>query len=302
MKDKKTLITIIILLIISLTFAIKGKSLNKNEVVTVDDNPSKDFIYNNSVYFYQDNKLIDKYSCKGTCVQATSTLANEQYPINVYTLGDEKPLSNLNNDYALFKENDLIELYNYNFKKVIMNYEEINNYNVKHSNPILIFKKDGKYGVLSLKTMTPIIKNIYDYVAIPNKVKNDVLNTNCFIVKEDDYWFVMDQDTKVNNQGFEDVIVDFNDNYIITKNDTGYHINDYSYNVYLEDMSKKEVHCIGDYVLIITSFNNLYLYNDVQEQFVSNLKLSEYEKIDFKLYDNKIDIYLDGKLNNTISL
>ena len=301
MKDKKTLITIIIILVISLGFGIKGRMLSKGNVIT-DDNKNKDFIYNNTVYFYKDNTLVGKYPCKGTCIEAVSTLKSEEYPINIYTLGEEKKINNLNNDYALFKENENILLYNYNFNKSLMTIEEINNYNVKHSNPILIIKKEGKYGVLSLSGMTPILPFKYDYVAISNRVKNDVLDTSKFIVKEDGIWFIMDQEKKYNDPGFIDVIVDFNDKYIITKNDLGYHINDYDGNVYLDDISKKEVHAIGDYVLIISDNNNLYLYNDVQGEFITTLELPEYKEIDFKLSDDNISIYIDGKENNSISL
>ena len=61
MQDKKTLITIIVLLAIFLPAAIFGTyhSLNQEEEkgVVVDDNPNHDVLYNGKVYFYLNNTL-----------------------------------------------------------------------------------------------------------------------------------------------------------------------------------------------------------------------------------------------------
>ena len=301
MKDKKTLVVILILLCFSIFCAAKGIALNKKGYV-VDDNKNKDYIYKNSIYIYKNNQLLNKYDCQGNCTEAISTIENEKYPINIYHLGNSENLKNLNNDYALFKEDEKIKVYNYNFKKVLIEYDEINNYNVKHTDPILIVKKDGKYGVLSLKNMSPILQVKYDYIAIPNKVTDDVLDTSKFIVNEEGNWYIMDKDKKYNEIPFTDPIIDFNDKYIITKNNLGIQINDYSKNTYLNDISKKGVYCIGKYILIISNENTIYVYDDLQNNFITSLEIPNYQKIDFKMVNKMIEIYIDGKIDKTINI
>ena len=301
MKDKKTLIVIIILLIFSIFCAVKGRNLKNNGYI-LDDNVNKDFIYKNAVYFYKNNKLISKYVCKGSCQEATSELDSDQYSVNIYSLGKKENLKNLNNDYALFKEDDKIKLYNYKFNKTLVEYDEINNYNVKHNNPILIVKKDDKYGVLSLKNMTLILPIEYDYIAIPNKVVDDILDTSKFIVNDSGSWYIMDKDKKYNAIPFADPIIDFNDKYIITKDDLGVHIYDYNKNSYLDSIDKKAVYCIGKYVIIISNMNNMYVYDDLENNFLTSLRFTDYQQIDFKLVENRIEIYIDGNFDQVINI
>ena len=69
MKDKKTLITIIILLVVFLPLGLVGTikhfSTSKTNV-DVNSNPNKEFIYNNKLYFYYENELLATYECS-TC-------------------------------------------------------------------------------------------------------------------------------------------------------------------------------------------------------------------------------------------
>ena len=75
MKDKKTLITIIVLLVIILPMGIYGtiKNFNTGKTETKDDNPNKEFIYNNKLYFYYENELLATYECS-TCNNASNEI------------------------------------------------------------------------------------------------------------------------------------------------------------------------------------------------------------------------------------
>ena len=86
MKDKKTLITIIVLLVILLPMGVIGTIKNfsvPNKDEVVDDNPNKNFIYKNKLYFYLDGKLLSTYNCSN-CDIANVEIDDDVYKTNYY--------------------------------------------------------------------------------------------------------------------------------------------------------------------------------------------------------------------------
>lgn len=296
MKDKKTLITIIILLICVVPLAIYGTVKHiMNKDIVVDDNPNKDYILNNKVYFYDSGILKGTYKCANECKKITTTIDDNKYSINYYMLGKNDAPEVLPNNYALFEEDQSVALYSIDLKNKVLQFDAVKNYNVNHSSPVLIIKNNGKYGVLSLSEFKVLVSNSYDFIAIPNRVVDGVLDTSRFIGKKGNYWYVLESDGSYNHEEFIDPIVDFNDNYVIVKNQDAYKIYDYDKKEYLLNSNKKAVYCLGSYVLVIDESNNLLVYQNVETTALKAFRLPEYKSITFDYKDGNIVIYLDNK-------
>lgn len=305
MKDKKTLISIIVLLVIFLPLAIYG-TINhmQNANVTIDDNPDKAFIHNNKVYNYENGVLNATYTCTGVCEAVTSEIKDTTYGINYYRRGEAPDPTMLTNGFAVFKENNQGVLYSFPLEKKIITFDSIKTYNIEHTNPIMIMTSNGKSGVTSLETMELIIPLEYDFIGIPNRVTSGVLDTSRFIAKNASLWYVLENDGSYNHEPFRETIIDFNNNYVIVENMSQYKIYDYTpeRNQYLKDQIFKGVYCIGDFVITISESNELKLYVDVEQEPIESKVLTEYSEIDFELMENKIDIYLDNELKESIVL
>lgn len=302
MNDKKTLIAIIVLLVIFLPISVYGTYMHISaKDVIIDDNPNKDYILNNKVYFYTGDTLSSTYECKSNCAVVETTIDDANFSTHYYSLGKEEAPTMLDNGYALFNDEG-INLYSLDTKKVLLSFSEIKNYNVKHTQPVLIVKNNGKYGVLSLNNMVSLIGYSYDYIAIPNKVNDGVLDTSKFIAKSGSYWYVLESDGSYNHEPFINEIVDFNNEYIVTKSFNNYQVFDYKKNEYFVDSNFKNIYCIGDYILTINNDNVLLVYKDITSNSINNMTLPNYTSIDFDLKGNKIDVYLDGNSYQSIVL
>ena len=169
MKDKKTLITIIVLLAIILPMGVYGTinsySTTKNTIK--DDNPNKDFIYNNKLYFYKDNTLISTYECS-TCSLATTTYNDTDYHTNSYQNESTELSSIINDFYGIFKENSDIVLYNLKNSKKVDTYKSIKTYDTKASSNFGIVEKNTGWGVVFFDLSHSTIPSTYNYIAIPS--------------------------------------------------------------------------------------------------------------------------------------
>lgn len=305
MKDKKTLISIIVLLVIFLPMAIYGTVNHmQNANVVIDDNPEKAFILNNKVYNYENGVLSATYACKGECEEIKSEIKDTTYGTNYYKRGEALDPTTLPNGFAIFKESNQGVLYSFPLEKKLITFDSIKTYNVEHTNPVMIMSSNGKSGVISLETMQVIIPLDYDYIGIPNRVTDKILDTSKFIAKNASLWYVLESDGTCSHEPFRETIIDFNTNYIIVENISQYKIYDYTpeRNQYLKDEIFKGVYCIGDFVITISESNELKLYVDVEQEPIETKVLTEYSEIDFELLNNKIDIYLDDELKESIVL
>ena len=186
MKDKKTLITIIVLLVIFLPIGLFGtiKSFSTTKSDVKDDNPNKEFKYNNKLYFYYNDKLLSTYECS-TCTLATSSIDDINYHTNYYKSDDKELAGVLNEYYGLFKENDNIILYNLVNNKKIDSYKSIKNYNIEATSKFAITEKSSGKGVIFFDLSNSPIPNIYEYITLPSHIIDNKLDTSKFIVKKD---------------------------------------------------------------------------------------------------------------------
>lgn len=305
MKDKKTLVSIIVLLVLFLPMGIYGTVYHfQNKSVLIDDNPNQEFIYKNKVYYYQGGNLVSTYKCESECSPVASEIKDNTYGIHYYKRGTNEPLQILNDGYAVFTDGTQGVLYNFVLESVILNFEAVKTYNVEHTSPIMIISAAGKMGVVSLETMTPVVPIDYDFIGIPNRATNGVLDTSRFIAKNGMYWYVLESDGTYNHEPFRETIVDFNNNYVIVENMGLYKIYDYTIerNEYLKDAGLKGAYCVGDYVIVILPNNTLSVYKNFDEVPIETKVLEEYNDINFEFLGNKIDIYLDNNLKESVVL
>ena len=305
MYDKKTLIVIIILLAIFTPLAVIGTyfHFSKEDNVVVDDNPNHEFIYNNKVYFYYNNELINSYPCNN-CSNVATTINDIKYHTNYYKYGTEEIEPIISSVAAIFTEGDKIIIYDYNLDIKLAQYDAIKTYNISNTNNLMFVQIGDIWRVIQISEngIVALIDNNFDYVAIPNHLTNDyILDSSKIIVNNDDVWQIIDV---LNNNALITVneeIVDFNDLYYITYTD-GYHIYNYNNEEIFSNIIKDYVATIDDYTLIVSNINNLLVYKGSSNTIAQNITLPNYEEIDFVKSTNGVDIMLDGNLHDTIAL
>ncbi len=293
MKDKKTLITIIVLLVIFLPMALFGtiKSFSTTKSDVKDDNPNKEFKYNNKLYFYYNDKLLSTYECS-TCTLATSSIDDINYHTNYYKSDDKELAGVLNEYYGLFKEKDNIILYNLVNNKKIDSYKSIK---------FAITEKSSGKGVIFFDLSNSPIPNVYEYITVPSHIIDNKLDTSKFIVKKDNMWSVISANKKVDVAPIIDEIVDFNDNYYITYVNDTYHVYDRNNIEYLENLPKTNVYGVGKYIFVLNN-NQLFIYENCLNPVVKIMELPSYNSLYFYQNNNKIDIMIDENLHETLEL
>lgn len=302
MKDKKTLITIIVLLVIFLPIGLFGtiKSFSTTKSDVKDDNPNKEFKYNNKLYFYYNDKLLSTYECS-TCTLATSSIDDINYHTNYYKSDDKELASVLNEYYGLFKENDNIILYNLVNNKKIDSYKSIKNYNIEATSKFAITEKSNGMGVIFFDLSSSPIPNVYEYITLPSHIIDNKLDTSKFIVKKDNMWSVISANKEVDVAPIIDEIVDFNDSYYITLANNTYHIYDRNNIEYLENLPKTNVYGVGKYIFVLNN-NQLFIYENCLSPVIKIMELPNYNSIYFYQNNNKIDIMIDENLHETLEL
>lgn len=302
MKDKKTLITIIVLLVIFLPIGVFGtiKSFSATKPDVKDDNPNKEFKYNNKLYFYYNDKLLSTYECS-SCTLASSSIDDINYHTNYYKSENNELASVINEYYGLFKENDNIILYNLVNSKKIDAYKSIKNYNIDATSKFAITEKSNGMGVIFFDLSSSPIPNEYEYISLPAHIIDNKLDTSKFIVKKDNMWSIISANKEVDVAPIIDEIVDFNDNYYITYANDTYHVYDRNNIEYLENLPKTNVYGVGKYIFVLNN-NQLFIYENCLSTVIKIMELPNYNSIYFYQNNNKIDIMIDGNLQETLEL
>ena len=154
MQDKKTLITIIVLLVIFLPAAVAGTYCSSTRAAEgptiVDDNPNHDLIYNNKAYFYYNGELLATYDCLD-CTQTTTIIDDTGYHTNYFKDGTYELPAVLNSNVALINQSGIDYVYSILIGRTISNFTALKDYHIEHTTPVLIARNDeGKWGVISL--------------------------------------------------------------------------------------------------------------------------------------------------------
>ena len=302
MYDKKTLIVIIILLVIFVPLAFIGtyRHFTNNEDIIGDDNPNHEFIYNDKVYFYYNNELLGTYDCSN-CSNVVTTIDDTEYHTNYYRNGTDEFNPILSRTMAVFREGDKINFYAIGTNMTVQ-YDAIKNYNVANSNNLLMVQRDNLWQIIRVDSSGAInvLDGSYDYVAIPNHMENNILNSDYLITKSGDNWQIFDVNNNTNIITTNREIVDFNDYYYITY-DNSYQLFDYNNVEVFANIVKNDIRILENYVFLVRD-NLLLVYENDSTNIFSNVTIPTYQTIDFSLNDTNIDIMIDGNLYQSIAL
>ncbi len=306
MSDKKTLITIIVLLAIFLPATILGtyRHFTKKEEGSqiIDDNPSHDLIYNGQVYFYLNDELLAKFDC-ATCSEGITQIDDMQYHTNYYKYGTLSFPTILSNKLGMIKRGEKISIYSFILNNVLASYDIVKNYNIIHDTTVLIVKNGNYWGVLQVmpETIVNTIPINYDYIALPAHIIDGKLKTTNYIAKKDSRWYLLNSDGTTNYPAFTSELVDFNNNYAILY-DGSYHIYDYNNQEYLTTIDKKNILAIEDYIVVITNTNLALVYKDCGSAVLQSLSIPNYNDIHLEINENNLEIYLDGNLYQSLAI
>ncbi len=302
MEDKKTLITIIVLLALFLPAAIVGtyRSMNQNDDELVDDNPNHELFYNNKMYFYYNDELLNTYDCSDCSVTET-VIDDTSFHTNYFSEGTKEFPTVLNSAVAMFHQGDLDYIYSITAGRTLSYYNSVKDYNVEHTSPVLIVKSSNQWGVIDVSTenVTPIIEYRYQYIALPGHLIDGKLDTSQYIALVNNRWYILDSKGQTMYSAIASEVVDFNDSYYVTFDST-YHIYDFNNVEFLADVSKERVYAAGDYILVLQDNNTMAVYDICDRPALQTITLPDYETMYFNQTDAGVEIILDGNLYQTI--
>ena len=276
-KNKYTLYTIIILLIIFIPCSIYGTYTH----ITTTANLKQEFKFDNKLYFYENEKLLGTYTCKKEdCDYAT--YSNNDMKANV-----------INSQYTFINDNEKIYLYNITSKKSIETYDEIQN----TFGSVFKVRQGNNWGAINVSnTITSLIACNYDTLEYKN---------NSFLVSKNDVWSIY----QGNNQVFKSdlKIKDFNDDFVIVTDGKNDKLYDFENNEHIEELTDKTISIADDFFLIKQgNIYSIYYMLKLSDNYVStNAGTFTYdgsEEIVFELTETTINFYAGEQLMESVAL
>ena len=282
MKNKPTLIAIIVLLVIFVPLSIYTTYLKLFKVEELPDTKTQEGTS------YLDD--IDKFVDIKTDGQRTS--------IGTFKIA--------NKDYTFVLKDNTVYLHSIADNLNILDYQAIKFYNSYIENNVLIVKRDNKWGIINLNSLQPVVKPEYDYLGLIDDEKDGVLNTNTFIGLKNNFYslYKLGDSFKKVSSDFKDIIYTYNNNQkvIITINNDRYKVYDFNGNNLLENYEITKAAITNNYLAIIDSQNNLYLFNRVPGLPFENYSVKDVSKLKLKESANTLEIYLNDNLYKNIDI
>jgi len=307
MENKKVVITtIIISLCIFLPLTIIG-FIFKGDRNLLDENPKHEMYYKNNIWFYDDNdNFLSKYECRTEiCEISTPTIDDDAYNINYYKNTDVKKVEIVDEIHTFITDGSLIYLYNVTNGKTLNGYKSLKNYNTKIENDIYILQnEEDLWGVLTIgDSLNKVLDFEYDFIGLLNNVTEDgILKADKFIVQKDNKWFIVDNTNNIITGYIEDPIVDYTNDYIISKNGDKVRIFSYDNFEYLNMYNIKDYIIYEDYIGIITD-NFLLVYNNLSENYIKSITMENTnDKVSLEKENNSLNIKINGSLVDSIEL
>lgn len=269
-EDKGVLITIIVLLVIFLPLTILGY-IEHNKM---ENNYEHKLYYQGYLWFYDNDKLIGKYKCNNDmCNLATTTIKDDEYDKRNYRGDLEGTILPINNKYAFIKDGDKNILYDITTNGSLASYKSVNNYNTKIvDDTYIVEQENGKSGVLRFANgLESVIPFEYDFIGLTNNLsENNELIANYFLVKQDNAWFVIDNQNAIVSKKYQDEIIDYR--------------------------------IFDKYIAIITNEKiDIYNLDDDILKYSKNIN-TDYETIDFNVTVYTIEIIIDNDNKEVIEI
>ena len=269
-ENKGVLITITVLLAIFFPLTVIGFIENKK----IENNYEHKLYYEGYLWFYDNDELIGKYECKTTdCNLAKTTITDDAYNKRNYRGDLDDVITPINSKYAFIKDGIDIILYDIKTNGELAKYKSINNYNAKIVDIAFILEQqNGKFGVLKfINGLESVIPFEYDFIGLTNNLtENNELIANYFLVKQDNLWFLVDNQNNIISKKYDKEIIDYR--------------------------------IFNEYMAIITD-QKIDIYNLDDKELISSKRINtDYESIDYRVTINTIELIIDGKDTETIEI
>ncbi len=305
MNNKKATFYVIVgLLVIFLPLTV-FETVIKLQNRNIEENPNHDFFYDGYLWFYSDtNELLSKYECMTeVCELAKTTIDDADYGINYYTEGTIEQLPILG-DYAFITDGSEIKLYNITSGNTLDTYKAIKDYHTKlGSNSVIVQNNSGLWGMFSFENnLNSILPFEYNFIGIGNNPLEGFLSISKMITLKDNKWAIVDNTNSMLSGYIDDPIVDYNDEYIISKNDNIFKVYGYNDTEYFMDMQITNYVRLDNYLGIVEG-NTLRVYNSLNNDPIKEITLpSPDSKIEFQMEEGNLNILIDNSASDTLAI
>lgn len=293
-KEKPTLITIIVALVIVLPFFVIG-TYSKLKNISFHKGDKSTLYKDGYLHFYDDDLYIGKYQCKtDPCQYASSVLTDED--INPYK-GELEFINVFNGKYVFITDSNTTFLYDVVNGIELIKLEGIKFYNSNIDNDYVFLKNNGKWGLFSLKTTSLLINYTYDHLGLINKVEDSILKSDVFVAKTGVNNYLINKDEEILTEMFEDTIFDYTDDFIVTK---GNYFNIYTYEKrqFVSDLQIENYYFLNNLTILRTN-NYLLIYEDLSDNYIDMIQIKSSDDLKIE-EDEKINIYINDEIAKTI--
>ena len=319
------LILIITLIIVLVTKKPKEENVNNTpDVVLEADN----YVYQNGVLTMIDKNgnTLGTYDCENKnenkCYVAFLSNVEDEFdtPINKYS-NDEiiKSRSLIYFDRYVFiydnesEQEEKIKLYDMRDNKSLGDYYGVKSYGVENANVVVLKDEKDNYGLFEFTNdgINSLIDFKYLYMGLIDKDKDTLA-----VVKDSKGYYLVDYSDKVQTKVFSSKIYDYNDKYIILKDNESYSVYDYqnkevikNYD-YIRFINDDYMALVKDKNLFIRSYDNKK-YNEEGYELTNNYYRKIYTfddnkklintdySFDFELHDKTLSITIKNTDNTT---
>jgi len=305
-NSKVVLITIIVLLCIFAPLTIIGLLSRKN-ISILEENPNHDTYFDGYIWFYDnEDKFLSKYECMTElCEYTNTTIDDDTYGVDYYKEGKKNSVSLINEKYTFITDGALIHLYSADTGSVLQSYKEVKNYKTELENDAYIIKNDKDvWGVIKFANgLGAMLPFEYSFIGLKNEINDDgTLSTDKFIVQKDTKWYIVDSNNSAITGYINDPIIDYNNDYVFSKNSDKVRIYSYENFEYLTNYDIKEYILIDNHIGIVTN-NFVLVYKHLGEAPLKTVsRTAANSKVELEKVENKINIKIDGEVKESVEL
>ncbi len=314
-NKKGVLILILVLLAIFTPLAIWGVIANMMGVnIPEPENLNHDFKFNGKLYFYNNSdELLATYKCENTiCDYAKYSIDDDKYVIKYYkeeNIDNEDNTQNtqiINNRYVFILDGITIKLFDLKSSTVFANLKAIKNYNIGIDNDYYIVEDvNNNWGVISLKDAAAfVIKCEYEYIGLHNEINQETkhLKSDLFVVKNYEGWKLINSNNVKQSSDFLNEIYDYNKDYVITKKNKIYYLNNINGGNSVQ-LSYKKVDLVGDYLAVVDENNDFYIIDPKNDnKLTEEFDVNDDDQLRCEILDKAIFIFINDAFKARVEL
>ncbi len=307
MENKKAvLITIVVLLFIFTPLTVMGAFFKAN-VNPLEENPSHDFYYKGSLWFYDTyDKLMSTYKClTETCEFTKPVIDDSNYGVKYYQDGSLDKLWIIDDKYTFITDGVTVYLFNVESGRPLQSYKAVKNYNVKlENNTFIIQNNKDLWGVLTVgNNLGSVLPFEYDFIGLKEKeIVNGTFPVTEFIVEKDSKWYLVDLKNSSLTAEIPTPIIDYNNQYLFSKSNDRIRIYSYDGTEHLLNYRIKDYVIADDYYGIITD-SFLIVYHNLEDNYLKFIPLTrEATDITLEKDNNKLVVKFNGNIVDNIAI